>query len=100
MVSGLIPVASVPAGSASYIQNSTSQQTSSNFNISRNGTAGGTVSINVVNATMQYNLGGSRVLGNAGSFPTLCRGIRVALAVHPAGGRCRHILPAPMLLAL
>jgi hypothetical protein len=61
-VSGAIPVASVPAGSASYIQNTTSQQPGSNFNISGDGTAAGTLSANVVNATTQYNLGGQRVL--------------------------------------
>jgi hypothetical protein len=60
-ISGAIPVASVPAGSASYIQNSTSQQAASNFNISGNGTASGTLSGNLVNAFTQYNIGGSRV---------------------------------------
>ncbi|MBI1766732.1 MAG: hypothetical protein HYR56_35445 [Acidobacteria bacterium] len=61
-ITGTIPVAGVPAGSASYIQNSTTQQASSNFNISGNGTAGGTLSGNIVNVTTQYNLGGNRVL--------------------------------------
>jgi len=51
------------AGSASYIQNTTNQQTSSNFNISGDGTAGGTISGNVMNAVTQYNIGGQRVLG-------------------------------------
>jgi hypothetical protein len=40
-VTGTIPVASVPAGSANYIHNTTSQQESSNFNISGNGAVGG-----------------------------------------------------------
>jgi hypothetical protein len=66
-ISGTVPVASVPAGSANYIQNTTSQQVASNFNISGNGTAAGTLAANVVNATTQYNLGGLRVLSNAGS---------------------------------
>jgi hypothetical protein len=61
-VTGTIPVAGVPAGSGNYIQNTTSPQSSSNFNISGNGTAGGTLSGNIVNATTQYNLNGSRVL--------------------------------------
>jgi hypothetical protein len=61
-VSGAIPVASVPSGSGNYIQNTTSPQASSNFNISGNGTAGGTLSANVVNATTQFNLGGQRLL--------------------------------------
>src|SRR5262249_24068238 len=38
-VIGTIPVASVPAGNSNYIQNGTSQQASSNFNISGTGTA-------------------------------------------------------------
>ena len=66
-VSGTIPVASVPAGSPNYIQNTTSQQAAADFNISGNGTAGGTLSGNLLNATIQYNLGGSRVLSNAGT---------------------------------
>src|SRR5437899_2364264 len=63
-----VPASGVPAGSGNYIQNSAGQQASSNFNISGNGTAGGTLSGNVVNATTQYNLNGSRILSNAGNF--------------------------------
>lgn len=43
------------AGSSSYIQNTTTQQTSSNFNISGNGTIGGTLSANIVNANSTNN---------------------------------------------
>lgn len=57
-----VTVNGVPAGNGNYIQNTTSQQAAVNFNISGNGTAGGTVSAQVVNATTQYNIGGSRVL--------------------------------------
>ena len=57
-----VPASGVPAGSGNYIQNSSSPQPTSNFNISGNGTAGGTLSGNVVNATTQINLNGSRVL--------------------------------------
>src|SRR6266404_5435732 len=53
-------------GSSNYIQNSASPQASTNFNISGNGTAGGTLSGGVVNATTQYNLNGSRILSNPG----------------------------------
>src|SRR3989442_1245046 len=53
-------------GSSTYIQNSASAQASSNFNISGNGTAGGTLSGNLVNATTQFNLNGSRILSNPG----------------------------------
>jgi hypothetical protein len=62
-----LPVTAVPAGSGNYIQNSTSQQVSSNFNVSGNGTAGGTLSGNVVNTSTQYNIAGNRVLSTAGS---------------------------------
>ena len=57
-------------GSNNYIQNTTTQQTPANFNISGNGTAGGTLSGNTVNATTQYNIGGSRVLSVAGTNNT------------------------------
>ncbi len=56
------------AGSPNYIQNATLQQASSNFNIGGNGTAGGTLSGNILNATTQYNLDGNRALSIAGAF--------------------------------
>lgn len=49
------------AGSANYIQNTTSQQ-DGNFNISGNGTAAGTVAGNILNARTRYDLAGQRVL--------------------------------------
>ncbi len=60
------------AGSTSYIQNTSSQQTSSNFNISGNGTAGGTLSANTVNSSTTLNIGGSKVVSVSGdtTFPT------------------------------
>lgn len=48
------------AGSGNYIQNSSSAQSSANFNISGDGKAGGTLSANVVNAVTQYNINGTR----------------------------------------
>jgi endosialidase-like protein len=48
------------------IENRTTQQPNANFDISGSGTAAGTLSGNVVNATTQYMIGGSRVLSNAG----------------------------------
>jgi|GEM_PF-1489271 len=66
-LTGTIPVAALPAGSANYIQNTTTQQSASNFNISGNGTAGGTLSGNVVNAATQFNIGGNRVLAVSGA---------------------------------
>jgi hypothetical protein len=69
-VTGPIPVASVPAGSGNYIQNTTGQQATSNFNISGDGTAGGTLTGNIVSATTQYNIGAGRVLSISGSGNT------------------------------
>jgi len=62
-----VPASGVPSGSDNYIQNTTLQQTSTNFNISGSGTAGGTLSGNVVNATTHYTLGNQIVLTNAGN---------------------------------
>jgi hypothetical protein len=52
----------VPPGSANYIQNNSTPQADSKFNISGNGTAAGTLSGGVVDAATQYNLGGERML--------------------------------------
>ncbi|HXI90446.1 MAG TPA: tail fiber domain-containing protein [Blastocatellia bacterium] len=60
-VTGTIPVASVPDLGASYIKNTTSQQATSNFNISGTGTAV------TFNATTQYNISGNRVLSVPGT---------------------------------
>lgn len=59
-------------GSGSFINNSTTQQASANFNISGNGTAGGTLSANVINAQTQYNIADNRVFTASGgqSFNT------------------------------
>ena len=56
------------AGSSNYIQNSTNQQSSSTFNISGNGTASGSLSGNIVNAVVQYNIGGARLLSSPGTI--------------------------------
>ncbi len=85
-VSGAIPVASVPAGSANYIQNATSQQSNSNFNISGNGPLGGTLSANLMNATTQYNISGIRALAadgtNLNTFTGLFAGSNNTMGVH------------------
>jgi hypothetical protein len=65
-VTGTIPVTGVPAGSSNYIQNTTSQQASSNFNISGDGTAGGTLKASIVSATNQFNFSTVRVIGAPG----------------------------------
>ncbi|HEV8430788.1 MAG TPA: hypothetical protein VGQ41_22995 [Pyrinomonadaceae bacterium] len=65
-----VPASGVPAGSANYIQNTNSPQ-SGNFNITGSATVGQTLSGNVVSAATHFNLGGSRVLSNAGTFNLL-----------------------------
>jgi hypothetical protein len=56
--------------SSGFIQNTTTVQTTTNFNISGDGTAGGTLTANSVNATTQYRIGGSRVLSVANTNNT------------------------------
>lgn len=70
--------------STNYIQNTTTQQANSNFRISGNGIAGGTLSGNIVNATAQYNLNGTRILSNAG-FRNLFAGEEAGFS-NPTGG--------------
>ena len=67
------------AGSNFYIQNQTAAQQSANFNISGNGTLGGTLSANAINSATQYNIGGSRVLSVAGTNNTFV-GLRTGTA--------------------
>lgn len=55
------------AGSPNYIQNTTTQQTVSNFSISGTGIA------NILSAS-QYNIGGGRILGNGGNPANLFAG--------------------------
>jgi len=51
-VNGLIPVSSLPPGNSNYIQNTTIQQASANFNIAGNGILG------ALNANGAFSLGG------------------------------------------
>ena len=55
------------AGSAHYIQNRTTQQAASNFNVPGDGTAGGTLTASTVRANTQYNLGDDRTIWRSGS---------------------------------
>jgi hypothetical protein len=73
----------LPAGSSNYIQNTTTQQPSTNFNIQGNGTASGTLSATTISgnsgsfsagvsaqsfsATTQFSLNGQRVLSAPGT---------------------------------
>ena len=53
------PPGTLGPGSPYYVQNGTATQTSTSFNIDGNGTVGGTLAGNTVNATTNYQIGGS-----------------------------------------
>jgi len=55
------------AGSPFYIQNGTTQQTGTSFNIDGSGTVGGTLSGNAVNTATNYTLSGTPVLSATAS---------------------------------
>ena len=55
------------AGSGNYIQNNTAPQASANFNISGDGTAGGTLSANLLNTGTQLNINNNRVFTVTGA---------------------------------
>ena len=59
-----VAVGGIPGGSGNYVQNTTSPQVSSNFNISGNGTAGGTLSANIIRAGVQFNIGANKILNS------------------------------------
>lgn len=63
------------AGNTNYVQNTTAQQTSANFNISGDGKLGGTLTADTVNAETQFNIGGNRVFSIGGIRNTFA-GIR------------------------
>ena len=67
-VAGTIPVASVPSGSASYIQNTNVLQSSSNFSISGNGTVLGELRGGSVSSFSNFRLGTMRVLDANGPY--------------------------------
>lgn len=55
-------------GSGNYIRNSVNQQASSSFNISGDGTAGGTLTGTILNSTSHFSIGGVVVLKSPGLF--------------------------------
>lgn len=61
-------------GGTGYVQNTTTQQASSNFSISGNGTAGGNLNASVVNATLNYQIAGVRILAAPGGTGNLFAG--------------------------
>lgn len=57
-------IGSLPTGSGNYIQNTTTQQASSNFNISGNGLIGGNVGIGTTSPLTKLDISGSQSLSN------------------------------------
>jgi len=55
--------------SGNFIQNTTTQQAASNFNISGDGIAGGTLTGNTINSTSHYDIAGNRVFAIGGAGP-------------------------------
>ena len=51
-----VPVSGVPAGSGNYIQNTTAQQASSNFNISGGGVIAGNLAVGTSNANARFHV--------------------------------------------
>jgi hypothetical protein len=67
-LSGTASVSQIPSLASLYIQNSTSQQTGTNFNVSGNGTVGGTLTgTTAVNTTGTYQISGATVLATGTS---------------------------------
>src|SRR5215471_13155654 len=65
--SSALQASDLPDLGNSYIRNGSPLQSGADFNISGNGTAGGTLGANVVNATTQYNIAGARILSKPGT---------------------------------
>jgi Chaperone of endosialidase len=65
-----IHTSDIPAGSGNYIQNTTSQQGSTNFNISGDGTVGGTMRANVLRTGSTFNINAVPVLSIGGTGNT------------------------------
>ena len=75
-----LEVIDIPAGSANYIQNSTTQQAGASLNISGSGTFGSSLLGNVVNTATQYNIAGQRVLSTPGMGSDIYVGINAGNA--------------------
>jgi hypothetical protein len=69
--------------SSNYIQNTTAQQPITNFNISGDGTAGGTLSGNSVNSATRFTINGNSVLSVDGTSNTFA-GITAGQSTMPA----------------
>jgi hypothetical protein len=68
--SGLTNLPPPSAGSSHYVQNATTPQALTSFNIDGSGTVGGALTGGIVTAATQFNLGSSRVLSVSGTANT------------------------------
>jgi hypothetical protein len=66
-ITGEVPVAAVPAGSAHYVQNGTAEQAASGFNVSGTGRVAGAFNAGTVTAATEYFVADDRVLAVPGS---------------------------------
>jgi hypothetical protein len=69
-ISSALQASDIPPLSTNYIQNQTTGPQVGGFNISGNGTAGGTFAGNIVNATTQFNIANARILSVPGTDNT------------------------------
>ena len=83
-LTGIVPA----AGSPYYIQNGTSQQSGASFSISGSGTAGGTLSANLVNSANTYQIGGNGVMSiGSSNDQNVFLGIGAGASDVPGSGR-------------
>ena len=81
-LTGTIPVASLPTGSGNYLQNTTTQQAGTNFNISGNGTIGGNLSVNGNSTVNNLTTNGS--VGVATSIFLRSPSLQIGPGIDPA----------------
>ena len=66
-VTGQVPVAAIPPGSPAYVQNATTEQAGTSFNVSGTGRVGDALTALRVNVTTEYRVNDERVLAVGGS---------------------------------
>ncbi len=101
---GGLLIGDIPNLATSYIQNGTSVQTTSDFNISGTGTVGGLFTANTVNSATNYQIGGtrdSRIDGINNVFvgaDTARLAVRIHLLAKMQGHRIPQATPIPFLV--
>lgn len=74
-------VANLPSGDADYIQNRTTLQASSNFNISGSGAIGGNLGVGTATPVMRLDVRGSMVLDNGAIYTAASGGSRTGMCL-------------------